>query len=102
MKDNTSQHTPEEPRKRVFIPHARILSEKDQQLMSVNEKSLERGCTPAGVWLELFCPNDACFTEEERIRLQVFCEDGKEDKDLWLDLFCPENSCEITEASGLP
>jgi len=63
---------------------------------------LKRPATTGGVWLELFCPDDACFTEEERVRIPVLCEDPQAGKKSWLDLFCPDGSCEVNEATKLP
>jgi hypothetical protein len=62
----------------------------------------DRNCKDRGVWLEIFCPDDRCFSEEERIKLVEFCEDSGKKKDRWDELFCPESSCEIFEASQLP
>jgi hypothetical protein len=62
----------------------------------------DRNCADRGVWLEIFCPDDRCFSEEEHINLAGFCEDPGEKKDLWREVFCPESSCELIEASQLP
>ena len=50
-------------------------------------------------WLKVFCPEDACLAEEERIDLPV-CPEEAHSK--WLDLFCPDGSCEITSPTQLP
>jgi hypothetical protein len=52
--------------------------------------------------LELFCPDDKCFTEEERIEIPIYCEDPKVSQKLWLNLFCPDGECEITSPTQLP
>jgi hypothetical protein len=52
------------------------------------------------IWLKIFCPDDACLTEEERIALPE--SDKGEKHDEWLEIFCPENSCEITSPSQTP
>ena len=52
------------------------------------------------IWLDIFCPEDACLAEEERIALNT-C--GKaEDRDGLLEVFCPEESCEISSPTQLP
>jgi hypothetical protein len=100
--NSTPTNASKETRKRVFVTRARLLSDEQRQSLSKKEKDFEKSCRDKGVWLELFCPDDACFTEEERIRIPVFCEDPKAEKKLWLDLFCPEGSCEVDQASKLP
>lgn len=62
----------------------------------------DRHCEPKDTWLEVFCPDDNCLLEEERIKLKPFCDDSEEKHDLWLDTFCPDGNCEITETSRLP
>jgi len=52
------------------------------------------------MWLKVFCPEDACLAEEERIALPT---SGKaEERDGLLEVFCPEESCEIFSPSQLP
>ncbi len=89
-------------RKRVFVKHAQVLADGKRQSLSEKEKAFEKTCEDRGVWLELFCPDDACFTEAERVRIPVFCEDPKAKKSLWLDLFCPDDSCEVVQSTKLP
>ena len=91
-----------EARKRVFVTHAKVLSDKQRHSLTEKEKAFETTCEGRGVWLELFCPNDACFTEEERVQIPIFCEDPTVEKKLWLNLFCPSGSCEVEEATRLP
>ena len=62
----------------------------------------ERRCEPRGIWLQVFCPDDSCLLEEERIKLRSFCDDSGEKHDLWLDTFCPDGNCDISETSRLP
>ena len=52
------------------------------------------------IWLKVFCPEDACLMEEERIDLPTSGE--AEDRDWLLEVFCPEESCEITSPTQLP
>jgi hypothetical protein len=101
MNENSAKSS-KETRKRVFVSQTRLLSESERESLTENEKKHERECKERGVWLELFCPDDACFSEEERIRIPVFCDDPKAGKKLWFDLFCPEGSCEVYEATKLP
>jgi hypothetical protein len=88
--------------RRIYLPKARILSQDELGSLSEKEKAFAKECKDKGIWLELFCPDDACFTEEERIKLPVFCEHPEHDHSLWLDIFCPGGSCEVDEASKLP
>ena len=75
---------------------------KNLSSLSEKEKTFAKECKDKGVWLELFCPDDACFVEEERIKLPVFCEHPEHDHSLWLDIFCPGGSCEVTDSTKLP
>lgn len=95
---------PETPdnKKKVFVTNAKVLSQEERRSLTEKEKEYEASCKSRGVWLEIFCPEDRCFTEEERFEVPVFCEDPKVEKKLWLKLFCPEGSCEITSPSQLP
>lgn len=102
MENDISQKTSDEARKRVFVTQARVLTEEEQGTLTEAEKKFEGSCKSRGVWLELFCPDNACFTEEERVNIPVFCEDPNAKRKLWLDLFCPGGSCEVDEASKLP
>ena len=88
--------------KRVFVSHARVLSEEQRGALSEQEQRFEKSCQDRGVWLELFCPDDACLTEEERFSVPVFCENPKVKKSVFLELFCPEDSCEVVESTRLP
>ena len=90
-----------ETRKRVFVSHAQVLPKDKQHTLSEQEKAFETTCESRGVWLEVFCPDDTCFTEEEHVRIPVFCEDPKAKKSLWLDVFCPDSRCEIDESTWL-
>jgi hypothetical protein len=51
-------------------------------------------------WLKVFCPEDACLREEERIVLPA--SEETEEHSVWLEVFCPEDSCEITSPTQLP
>ena len=100
--NNKTRSTDKETSKKVFVTHAQVLSEDQRQSLTDEEKAFEATCTSRGVWLELFCPDDACLREEERINIPVFCKDPNAGKKLWLKLFCPEDSCEVHQATQLP
>lgn len=99
--DNKKKKELEGPR-RIFIPKARILSQEEVGSLTEREKTFQKECKDNGLWLEIFCPDDACLLEEERIKLPVFCENPKHDHSLWLDIFCPSGSCEVNDSSKLP
>ena len=44
-------------------------------------------------WLEAFCPQEACLSEEEKPAATA--EDQSRKRDGWLETFCPEDSCRI-------
>jgi len=83
-------------RNKAHFPSVGALFAKE--LKSVSDKD----CTDRGVWLEIFCPDDRCLREEERIELVEFCKDSGKKHDLWLKVFCPKGFCEIFEGSRLP
>jgi hypothetical protein len=83
-------------RSKDYSPSVGALSAKEFRTIS------DRDCEDRGAWLEVFCPDDRCLREEERIELVDFCEDTGEKRDRWSDVFCPESSCEVIEASQLP
>jgi len=83
-------------RKKAYLPSVGALSAEEFKNYP------DKDCENKGFWLEVFCPEDSCLREEERIKLVDFCEDSEEKQDLWLEAFCPESSCEIFEASELP
>ena len=88
-------------RKKESFSKAEVQSGEDFDTFSVNGKAISEECHARGEWLELFCPDDNCLLEEERIKLLNFCEDTGERHDHWLDIFCPAGSCEISEPSQL-
>jgi hypothetical protein len=102
MKPSNDKKKEMEGPRRIFIPKARILSQDEVGSLTEREKTFEKECKDKGLWLEIFCPDDACLLEEERIRLPVFCEHPNHDHSLWLEIFCPGGSCEINESSKLP
>ena len=90
MAENNKTHSSEEEtRKRVFVTNARVLSEEQRGTLSQVEKAFEDSCEDRGVWLELFCPDDACFSDEERIGIPVFCKDPDQVKSSGLRFFVP-------------
>ncbi len=88
--------------RRIFLPQARVLDRNELGTLSDKERAFESECKSRGIWLELFCPDDACFVEGDRIKLPVFCENPEHKHSLWLDIFCPDGSCDVTDASKLP
>jgi hypothetical protein len=54
-------------------PSSRPRSQDELGTLTEKEKVFARECQDKGIWLELFCPDGACFVEEERIKLPVFC-----------------------------
>lgn len=98
---NAREKSKDSPR-RVFLPEARVLAKSELGSLSDREKAFARECREKGVWLELFCPDDSCFVEGDRLKLPVFCEHEEHDHSLWMELFCPGGSCEVTEATNLP
>jgi hypothetical protein len=83
-------------RKKAYWPSVGALSADEFKIYS------DEDCEDRGLWLELFCPEDRCLRQEERIKLVDFCEIAGEEHDAWLEAFCPESSCEIFEATDLP
>jgi hypothetical protein len=88
--------------KRIFVSSAQVLPEEKRGQLSEKEKEFENNCQERGVWLELFCPEEACLAEGERFTVPVFCENPKAKKSLVLELFCPNDSCEVVESTRLP
>lgn len=88
--------------KRVFVSSAQVLPEEKRGHLSEKEKEFENNCRECGVWLELFCPEDACLTEGERFTVPVFCENPRAKKSLVPELLCPDDSCEVVESTRLP
>jgi hypothetical protein len=86
----------------VFISRARVLPEEQRGVLSEQEIAFKKSRQEPGLWPELFCPDDACLTEEERCSIPVFCKDPKVKKNAFLELFCPGGSCEVVESTRLP
>ena len=99
-KDNSSKE--DVSRRKVFFPDTRTLSSDEVAALSDNEKAFAGECRDRGVWLEIFCPDDNCLAEAERVKLPLFCENSGGRKDLWLEVFCPADSCEVSGPSQLP
>ena len=102
MDRNNTNEKEATSRKKVFLPKARALSSEEVNTLSDNEKAFAKECQDRGVWLEIFCPDDNCLLEEERMKLPIFCEDSAKKRDLWLEILCPDNNCEISGATHLP
>ena len=95
MEYNNSAETETMLRGKDYLPSVGALSVKEFRTIP------DRDCEDRGAWLEVFCPDDRCLREEERIKLADFCEDSMGKKDRWSKVFCPESSCEIFEASQI-
>ena len=100
MNDTTDVKGKSGPR-RIYLEKARLLSEDEVSGLSEKEKTYAAQCKEKGVWLELFCPDGACITEEEKMQVPVFCENPEHDHSLFVDIFCPGGSCEATEPTDL-
>ena len=87
--------------KKVFVPNVRPISGEALKDLSETEKAFAETCEDRGIWLEVFCPEDSCLSEEERIKLVAFCEESGKKADLWLRAFCPNDSCEVFETTQL-
>lgn len=44
-------------------------------------------------WLSVFCPDEACLTEEEHLSIASSRPAHAERRGAWLEVFCPEDSC---------
>ena len=98
---NTNVEKETVSRKEVSSAKAEVQTGKDLDKLSVNGRIISEECQRRGLWLELFCPDDNCLLEAERIKLINFCEDSEDRHDHWLEVFCPDGSCEISEPSQL-
>ena len=45
-------------------------------------------------WLRVFCPEDACLSEEEKVSPSQSRVTDTDKHSTWLDTFCPEDSCQ--------
>ena len=96
MNGNNIFETKTALREKAYLPSVGALSAEEFKSDS------DEDCKNRGLWLELFCPEDRCLREEERIKLVDFCEYSGKKHDAWLEAFCPEDSCEIFETTDLP
>jgi hypothetical protein len=48
---------------------------------------------PRDPWLSVFCPDDACLTEEEYLSLASSWKAHDERRGAWLEVFCPDDRC---------
>ena len=70
--------------------------------LPIEKKEAAEATGRQGLWLEVFCPDDQCLREEERIKLPVERTAPGAEKGFWLNMFCPEDRCEVEEGSQLP
>jgi hypothetical protein len=54
-----------------------------------------------GLWVEVFCPDHSCLTQEEEVSLQVRAARGEQGRGFWLNLFCPEEQCALEEPTDI-
>ena len=56
---------------------------------------------PRDLWLDTFCPDDACLAEEEHLAVaSLEAADTKRDE-AWLEVFCPEDRCAAEAPSNI-
>jgi hypothetical protein len=48
---------------------------------------------PRDLWLDTFCPDDACLAEEEHLEIASLEAAAAKRDDAWLEVFCPEDRC---------
>lgn len=71
--------------------------------MALPEEKREASQGQEGLWLEIFCPDGACLTDEERGKVPERAEAPRgKDKGYWLKLFCPDDTCQIDNGSKAP
>lgn len=52
-------------------------------------------------WLRVFCPEDACLTEEEHVVVSASMGSGAGGDSAWHEVFCPEDRCEAETPTQL-
>jgi hypothetical protein len=77
-----------------------LLKRPTRHMAGLWRKEAEMADTKKDKWLDAFCPEEACLTQEERVALS---KDGSGSKEsVWKETFCPEDSCEINTPSQVP
>jgi hypothetical protein len=56
--DEKKEKSSDGPR-RIYLPKARVLGQEELESLSEKEKTFAKECKDKGIWLELFCPDDA-------------------------------------------
>ena len=46
-------------------------------------------------WLGIFCPAQACLTEEEQVKIPSSRTTLSQRPSAWLGIFCPEDRCAV-------
>ena len=95
LKDNDTRFT-------FFFPDARLLDEEEIAAIPTEKKKAAGTDKKEGIWLEIYCPDASCVTDDGRITIPAVVTESGKKKGIWLNLFCPEGSCEIKEMSDLP
>lgn len=92
--------TYEDPVKvKVFLPEARVLSEKETAQLTSSRNRDGGGTEDRGLWVEIECPDHSCIGEDGRITLPP---KTTQDRGVFLKLFCPEGNCKVVESTDLP
>ena len=90
------------PRFTFFFPDARVLSDPGIAALPADKKQAADTDQREGVWLEVFCPDASCVSDDGRITIPAVGTASAENKEMWLNIFCPEGSCELNRMSDLP
>jgi hypothetical protein len=85
-----------------FFPDARVLSDPEIDALPADKKQAADSEQREGVWLEVFCPDASCVSDDGRITIPAVGTESGENKGMWLNIFCPEGSCELNQISDLP
>jgi hypothetical protein len=85
-----------------FFPGARGLNEAEIAAIPEEKKKAAETDKREGVWLEIYCPDASCVSDDGRITIPALGAEPAKKEGIWLNLFCPEGSCELKETTDLP
>ena len=91
-----------ETRFTFFFPDARVLNEAEIAAIPTEKKEAAESDKKEGIWLEIYCPDGSCVSNDGRITIPAVGAESAEAKGFWLNLFCPEGSCELNQMTDLP
>jgi len=91
-----------ETRFTFFFPDARVLNEAEIAAIPEEKKKAAETDKSEGVWLEIYCPDASCVSDDGRITIPAAGAESAKKEGFWLNLFCPEGSCELKETTDLP